>query len=36
MIFGDLQARVLPLQELKELVETIEGVLFKQFNAMTD
>lgn len=36
MTVGDRQARVLPLQELKERVEAIEGVLFKQFNSITD
>ena len=33
---GERQARVLSLQELKERVETIEGVQFKQFNSITD
>lgn len=36
MTVGDRQARVLPLQELKERAEAIEGVLFKQFNSITD
>lgn len=36
MTVGDRQARVLPLPELKERVEAIEGVLFKQFNSITD
>ncbi|EMG9308555.1 chromosome partition protein MukB [Proteus mirabilis] len=30
------QARVLPLNELKEKVEAIEGVVFRQFNSITD
>jgi len=33
---GDRQARVLSLQELKERVEEMEGVQFKQFNSITD
>lgn len=33
---GERQARVLPLQELKEKVEAMEGVQFKQFNSITD
>ncbi|WP_409159530.1 chromosome partition protein MukB [Pectobacterium sp. B2J-2] len=33
---GDRQARVLNLQELKERVEEMEGVQFKQFNSITD
>lgn len=33
---GERQARVLPLNELKERVEAIEGVQFKQFNSITD
>lgn len=33
---GERQARVLPLAELKERVEAIEGVQFKQFNSITD
>ncbi|MBS0969781.1 chromosome partition protein MukB [Chimaeribacter arupi] len=33
---GERQARVLSLQELKERVESIEGVQFKQFNSITD
>lgn len=33
---GERQARVLPLQELKERVEEMEGVQFKQFNSITD
>ncbi|MGL9774446.1 MAG: chromosome partition protein MukB [Sodalis sp. (in: enterobacteria)] len=36
MTVGDRRARVLPLQELKERVEAIEGVLFKQFNSITN
>ncbi|AOR65027.1 chromosome partition protein MukB [Pectobacterium wasabiae] len=35
-IVGDRQARVLSLQELKERVEEMEGVQFKQFNSITD
>ncbi|MCL2900004.1 chromosome partition protein MukB [Brenneria tiliae] len=33
---GDRQARVLSLAELKERVEEMEGVQFKQFNSITD
>lgn len=33
---GERQARVLPLHELKERVEEMEGVQFKQFNSITD
>ncbi|MBU9809752.1 chromosome partition protein MukB [Rahnella sp. SL6] len=33
---GERQARVLPLQELKDRVEAMEGVQFKQFNSITD
>ncbi|MGO2367589.1 MAG: ATP-binding protein, partial [Serratia sp. (in: enterobacteria)] len=33
---GERQARVLTLQELKERVEEMEGVQFKQFNSITD
>lgn len=33
---ADRQARVLPLNELKEKVEAIEGVVFRQFNSITD
>jgi chromosome partition protein MukB len=33
---GDRQARVLSLQELKDSVEAMEGVQFKQFNSITD
>jgi len=33
---GERQARVLSLQELKERVEEMEGVQFKQFNSITD
>ncbi|RPH29015.1 chromosome partition protein MukB [Buttiauxella warmboldiae] len=33
---NERQARVLSLQELKDKVETIEGVQFKQFNSITD
>ncbi len=33
---GERQVRVLTLQELKERVEEMEGVLFKQFNSITD
>lgn len=33
---SDRQARVLPLHELKDKVEAIEGVQFKQFNSITD
>ncbi|PLR41341.1 chromosome partition protein MukB [Chimaeribacter californicus] len=33
---GERQARVLSLQELKDRVESIEGVQFKQFNSITD
>lgn len=33
---GERQARVLPLPELKERVEAIEGVQFKQFNSISD
>ncbi|AWH89927.1 chromosome partition protein MukB [Limnobaculum parvum] len=33
---GERQARVLPLPELKERVEAIEGVQFKQFNSIAD
>ncbi|MCH5049562.1 chromosome partition protein MukB [Pectobacterium aquaticum] len=33
---GDRQARVLSLQELKDRVEEMEGVQFKQFNSITD
>jgi chromosome partition protein MukB len=35
-VVGERQARVLPLQELKERVEVMEGVQFKQFNSITD
>ncbi|KHS90493.1 chromosome partition protein MukB [Pectobacterium brasiliense] len=35
-VVGDRQARVLSLQELKERVEEMEGVQFKQFNSITD
>ncbi|MEH0832538.1 chromosome partition protein MukB [Pectobacterium cacticida] len=35
-LVGDRQARVLTLQELKDRVEEIEGVQFKQFNSITD
>lgn len=35
-IVGERQARVLSLQELKDRVEEIEGVQFKQFNSITD
>ncbi|WP_159564549.1 chromosome partition protein MukB [Budvicia diplopodorum] len=33
---GERQARVLPLPELKERVEAMEGVQFKQFNSISD
>ncbi|NLS43341.1 chromosome partition protein MukB [BEV proteobacterium] len=33
---GERQVRVLTLQELKDHVEEMEGVLFKQFNSITD
>lgn len=33
---NERQARVLSLQELKDKVEVIEGVQFKQFNSITD
>lgn len=33
---SERQARVLALNELKEKVETMDGVLFKQFNSITD
>lgn len=33
---GERQARVLSLQELKDRVEVMEGVQFKQFNSITD
>ncbi|BDH46472.1 chromosome partition protein MukB [Salmonella enterica subsp. enterica serovar Choleraesuis] len=33
---GDRQARVLALNELKDKVEEMEGVLFKQFNSIID
>ncbi len=33
---GERQARVLPLNELKDQMEAIEGVQFKQFNSITD
>ncbi|WP_304165539.1 chromosome partition protein MukB [Lonsdalea britannica] len=33
---GERQARVLPLPELKERLEEIDGVQFKQFNSITD
>jgi chromosome partition protein MukB len=33
---GERQARVLSLQELKDRVEEMEGVQFKQFNSITD
>ncbi|KAA9001136.1 chromosome partition protein MukB [Affinibrenneria salicis] len=33
---GERQARVLSLPELKERVEALEGVQFKQFNSITD
>ncbi|HEN3598695.1 TPA: chromosome partition protein MukB [Yersinia enterocolitica] len=35
-VVGERQARVLSLQELKESVEAMEGVQFKQFNSITD
>ncbi|MBN3080090.1 chromosome partition protein MukB [Pectobacterium polaris] len=35
-VVGDRQARVLSLQELKERVEEMEGVQFKQFSSITD
>lgn len=35
-VVGERQARVLSLQELKERVEEMEGVQFKQFNSITD
>ncbi|MGP2515489.1 chromosome partition protein MukB [Yersinia sp. 2545 StPb PI] len=35
-VVGERQARVLSLQELKERVEAMEGVQFKQFNSITD
>ncbi|MCA5918841.1 chromosome partition protein MukB [Pectobacterium brasiliense] len=35
-VVGDRQARVLSLQELKDRVEEMEGVQFKQFNSITD
>ncbi|MDX7991442.1 chromosome partition protein MukB [Xenorhabdus littoralis] len=33
---GERQARVLPLNELKERLDEMEGVQFKQFNSITD
>ncbi|OCG61599.1 cell division protein MukB [Gilliamella sp. wkB18] len=33
---NDKQARILSLPELKEKIESIEGVIFKQFNSITD
>lgn len=33
---NDRQARILTLQELKDKLEATEGVIFKQFNAITD
>ncbi|MEG3134155.1 chromosome partition protein MukB [Rouxiella sp. T17] len=33
---GERQARVLSLEELKDRVEAMEGVQFKQFNSITD
>ncbi|WP_192456744.1 chromosome partition protein MukB [Musicola keenii] len=33
---GDRQARVLSLQDVKDRVEQLEGVQFKQFNSITD
>lgn len=35
-VVAERQARVLPLHELKERVEAMEGVQFKQFNSITD
>lgn len=35
-VVGERQARVLSLPELKERVEAMEGVQFKQFNSITD
>lgn len=35
-IVDERQARVLPLPELKERVEAIEGAQFKQYNSITD
>ncbi|MEI7228038.1 chromosome partition protein MukB [Pectobacterium carotovorum] len=35
-VVGDRQARVLSLQELKDRVEEMDGVQFKQFNSITD
>ncbi len=35
-VVDERQARVLSLQELKERLEAIEGVQFKQFNSITD
>ncbi|MEI7184729.1 chromosome partition protein MukB [Pectobacterium carotovorum] len=35
-VVGDRQVRVLSLQELKDRVEEMEGVQFKQFNSITD
>ncbi|AJJ09855.1 hypothetical protein CH64_1015 [Yersinia rohdei] len=35
-VVGERQARVLSLQELKDRVEAMEGVQFKQFNSITD
>ncbi|MEE3662695.1 chromosome partition protein MukB [Brenneria sp. g21c3] len=35
-VVGERQARVLSLPELKERVEEMEGVQFKQFNSITD
>ena len=32
----DRQARILPLSELKEKMEALDGVMFKQFNSITD
>ncbi len=33
---NERQARVLPLNELKDKLEAMEGVQFKQFNSITD
>lgn len=35
-LVAERQARVLSLPELKERVEAMEGVQFKQFNSITD
>jgi len=35
-VVSDRQARVLSLQELKDKVDLLEGVQFKQFNSITD